>query len=493
MREKEFLKNRYSAIISASGYIFFIAGFLIVSPLLLLFAYPDETALIWSFILPAVALSLSGFILWSAFRPSRPVVLSVQEGGIIVFLSWSIVILFSALPFVFAQKVDFSRAVFEAVSGWTTTGLSILDVSKTSKLILFWRSLMQLAGGAGLAVIMMSSIMGPAGIGVSSAEGRGDQLVPHVRRSARLVLMIYSVYAVVGVLAYHLAGMTVFDSVNHSFAAISTGGFSTRAENIGYWNSVAVEAVSIPLMILGNLSFVTAWYLWRGRLKSVIRNGEVRLMAFLLPLSVALVFVFTCRALYPHLGKALRVSIFETVSALTTTGFSTVFYTNWNSFGIFILIIMMLIGGGTCSTAGGIKQFRVYFLWRQTVWEIKRLLLPGSSVSERPVWEGENKVFVDDSRARQISVFIFIYLATYAVGTAILCCCGYSLQDSMFEFASAIGTVGLSIGVTLPTMPDAALWAETLAMFLGRLEFIVIFVSIIKIAADGRRMIKSER
>jgi trk system potassium uptake protein TrkH len=304
--------------------------------------------------------------------------------------------------------------------------------------------------------------------------------------------MIYGVYAVVGILAYHLAGMTIFDSINHSFAAISTGGFSTRVENIGYWNSTAVEAVSIPLMILGNLSFVTAWYLWRGKLKDVVRNGEVRLMAFLLPLSAVLVFIFTSRTLYPHLGKSARVAIFETVSALTTTGFSSVYYNDWNSIGLFILIILMLIGGGTCSTAGGIKQFRVYFLWRQTIWEIKRLLMPGSAVMVRPIWEGERKVFIDDSRSRQISVFIFVYLATYFLGTAILCCCGYSIQDSMFEFASAIGTVGLSIGVTLPTMPDAALWAETLAMFLGRLEFIVIFVSFFKIVSDSCRIFRKQ-
>lgn len=489
MREKEYLKLRYSAIISSTGYIFFLAGFLIISPLLLLFAYPDEADVAWSFIIPAVSISLLGFILWRLFRPSRPVILSVQEGGIIVFISWSVVILFSALPFIMAQGVDFSRAVFEAVSGWTTTGLSILDVSKTGKLILFWRSAMQLAGGAGLAVIMMSSIMGPVGIGVSSAEGRGDQLEPHVRRSARLVLMIYGAYAIVGILAYHVAGMTVFDSINHSFAAISTGGFSTRVENIGYWNSTAVEAVSIPLMILGNLSFVTAWYLWRGKLKDVVRNGEIRIMAFLLPLSIALVFIFTSRALYPNLSKSVRVAVFETVSALTTTGFSTVSYSNWNAIGIFILIVLMLIGGGTCSTAGGIKQFRIYFLWKQTIWEIKRLLMPASAVLVKPIWEGDRKVFVDDSRARQISVFIFIYLSAYFIGTAILCCCGYSIQNSMFEFASAIGTVGISIGVTLPTMPDAALWAETIAMFLGRLEFIVIFVSIFKIAADSRQIL----
>jgi trk system potassium uptake protein TrkH len=332
----------------------------------------------------------------------------------------------------------------------------------------------------------MSAIVGATGIGVSAAEGRGDQLVPQVRKSARLVLIIYSGYAIAGILAYRLVGLSFFDSINHSFTAVSTGGFSTYAESIGRWNSLAVESVTIPLMILGNLSFVTAWLLWRGKMRFVMLNGEVRLQAFLIPVSAAAVFIFTARNLYPQMGKAARVAVFETVSALTTTGFQTVGYGSWNAFGIFVLIILMLIGGGTCSTAGGIKQFRIYFLWKVMIWEIKQTFFPQSVVIEQPVWEGERRAFVDPARVRQVLVFVFIYLMTYAAGTLILCASGFSLQDSMFEFASAIGTVGLSVGVTSYTMPSVALWAETIAMYLGRLEFIIVFISVIKLVRDMR-------
>jgi len=242
--------------------------------------------------------------------------------------------------------------------------------------------------------------------------------------------------------------------------------------------------VTVCLMILGNLSFVTAWFLWQGRLKTVARNGEVRLMALVLPLAAAAVFLLTCVKLYPGLGKALRVAVFETASALTTTGFSTVGYGDWNAFGVLTLVLLMLIGGGTCSTAGGIKQFRVHLLGKAVVWEIKRALLPRTAVLSRPVWEGERRVFVDDAHLRQTAVFVYLYLATYSIGVLILCACGFSLSDSLFEFASALGTVGVSVGATSPGMPDLALWAETLAMFLGRLEFFVIFLSLAKIGRD---------
>jgi trk system potassium uptake protein TrkH len=477
-------------MLSSVGMILLVAGVLTLTPLLALVAYPGEAAHALAFVLPAACLGLAGVVLWRGLRPPARVTLSIREGGIIVLISWVLVMLFSAWPFVAVLKLSFSRALFESVSGWTTTGLSVVDVTQAGATVLLWRSVIQLAGGAGLAIIMLSTIVGPTGMGISSAEGRSDQLVPHVRQSARLVLMIYSGYAATGTLAYWLAGMSPFDALNHAFAAVSTGGFSTRAASIGHWDSVAIEAVSLPLMILGNLSFVTAWFLWRGQLRPVARNGEVRLLAGLIPLATAALLVCTSRALYPHLGKSIRVAIFETVTAITTTGFSTVAYGNWNAFGMLMLIGLMLIGGGTCSTAGGIKQLRIYMLVKLLYWEIGRARLPRTVVLERPVWEGNRRVFVDDAKARQVGVFVFLYLAVYVMGALLLCACGYSLSDALFEFASAIGTVGLSVGVTSAGMPDIALGAEMLAMFLGRLEFIVVIVSLLKLGRDGRRIIR---
>jgi trk system potassium uptake protein TrkH len=488
LREKEYLRQRYVAILSSTGIILLLSGVVMLSPLLLLLAYPRETVLAPAFVIPAGCLGLIGLILRRTFRYPPSITLSIQEGGVIVLISWVVVILFSAWPFMWVLRLDFSKAVFESVSGWTTTGLSVVDVRSASQIILVWRSVMQLAGGAGLAIIMMSAIVGPSGMGISSAEGRSDQLVPHVRQSARLVLIIYTCYAAVGTLAYWMAGMSLLDAVNHSFAAVSTGGFSTRVESIGHWDSAAIEAVTLPLMLLGNLSFVTAWFLWRGQLRFVTRDGEVRLLAMLIPISAAFAFIFTCRGLYPQLGKSLRVAIFETATAITTTGFSTVSYERWNAFGMFLLILLMLIGGGTCSTAGGIKQFRIYMLWKLLIWEFRRPFLPSTAMVEQPVWEGNRRVFIKDTRVRQMAVFVFLYLATFAAGSLALSAYGYPIRDSLFEFASALGTVGLSVGVTSSHMPNGGLWVEIAAMFLGRLEFFVVIVSTLKLGRDAYRM-----
>lgn len=468
------------------GLILFLLGLLVLCPLPALIVWPEEAGQLWWFLLPGGGLAALGALSWWSLRPKEPASLSTPEGAAIVVVAWAVAVLVGAVPFMGCAGLNFSQAVFEATSGWTTTGLSVVDVTKASHLILLHRSVMQLAGGAGLAILMLAAFGGPLGVGLSAAEGKEVQLAPQARRSTRLVVSIYAAYALMGVLALRLAGMDWFDAVNHSFGAVSTGGFSTRPESIGYWNSPLIEAVIMPLMILGNLNFLTSYALLKGRWRAVFRNGEVRLMTFLLPMGVAALLISATWAMFPALSKSLRVAVFEAVSALTTTGFSTVDYKSFNAPAILVLITLMLVGGGVCSTAGGVKQFRVYVLWRTLLWEFRRLLLPGNSVSRPQIWGEYGKEPVDDASLRQIGSFVFLYLTLLLCGSVLLAAYGFSLSDSLFEFASALGTVGLSVGVTSQTTPSVVLWAETLAMLLGRLEFFMVGIGLVKIIQDGR-------
>ena len=484
MRASFYLKQRYGLVLSYTGLILIFGGLVMLTPLLTLAVWPSEWVHGSAFLLPSFLLLLIGTAMWRLFKPSDSLSLTIQDGGVIVVMSWVIVIVCSAWPFLAVQKLSFTQAAFESVSGWTTTGLSVIDVGAATHLILLWRSITQLAGGAGLAIIMLAAIAGPIGPGLSAAEGRSEQLVPHVRQSAKLVVLIYLGYALAGTFAYWLAGMTLFDAINHAFAAVSTGGFSTQPDSIGHWNSVAIEAVTIGLMILGNLNFITAYQILQGRFKAVYRNGEVRLMAVLIPLGALILFVFVCGGIFATSGKQLRVAIFATVTALTTTGFSTTGYGNWNAIGFLVLTVLMLIGGGTCSTAGGIKQYRIYLLFRSTLWELRRFFLPKNAVTENYIWQGDRKDFINDSRIRQTAVFLYLFLAVYVLGAGTLSAHGFGLRESLFEFASALSTVGLSVGVTAANAPPLVLWAEILGMFLGRLEFFVIVVSLVKIGRD---------
>jgi trk system potassium uptake protein TrkH len=485
VNNRNILIGRYQTILSYAGLIIALSGLLELIPLLVLAVWPAEWPLSFGFIIPAFLALGIGFGLWKTLRPSTPAALTMQESAAVVVLGWIVVYLFSAMPFMIIQKHTFTQSMFEVVSAWTTTGLSVVDVTKASHLILIWRSIMQFTGGAGLAIIMIAAITGPNGTTLSAAEGRSDQLVPHVRESAKLVISIYCGYAVIGIIAYWVAGMSLFDSINHTFAAISTGGFSTKPENIGHWDSVTIEAVSIVLMIFGSINFLTVYMFLHGKYKAVFGNGELRLSAVLIPTASLLIFLLIYQTVYPEMEKSIRIAIFETVSALTTTGFTTTdYYHNWHPLAVTILTVLMLIGGGTCSTAGGMKQYRVYLLYKTVIWEIRRTFLPRTAVVENSVWLGEHEEFVTDFRIRQIASFVFLYLVLFIIGSGIITVYGYKLEDAMFEFASALATTGLSVGVATATSPLPVLWVEILGMFFGRFEIFIIFVCFIKLIRD---------
>lgn len=488
-RYARFLRGRYRILLGYLGLIDVLVGGLILAPCLLLPAFPEELTLAWGLLAPGLGLLALGGVMWRVCLPRGGESLSLQEGAVVVVLAWVSAVLVGTFPFMAVGGLNFTQAIFESTSGWTTTGLSVVDLTTVPRLLLLFRSVMQLAGGAGLAVIMLSALAGPTGTGLSAAEGRADQLVPNVRRSAKLVVTIYSGYVLFGGVALTLSGMDWFDAINHAFAAISTGGFSTRPESIGYWNSPLVEGVTVVLMLLGTMNFVTGYALMHGKFRAVGKNGEIRLQALLIPMLVLVVFSGVTSGLYPTLDKQLRVAIFEVVTALSTTGFSTVGYGDWNSLGWLVLIALMLIGGGTGSTAGGLKQYRVYALYRGLLWEFRRMLLPREVVTMPDVWVGETRRFLGDREMRQLATFTFLYLGTLAIGTGIIASYGYSLKESLFEFASALGTVGLSVGVTSASAPAGLLWAETIGMILGRLEFFVIFIGVSRLVANLAVMI----
>ncbi|AOY77948.1 TrkH family potassium uptake protein [Clostridium formicaceticum] len=487
------LKEKYSMIIGYVGIILIGLGITLLLPLLILPAYPQEIDTAKYFLISAVITVAIGFIASRRLKAEKTTNLTFQEGGIIVILSWFITALLSTLPFILAGMLNFTQATFETVSGWTTTGLSVVDVTEAPNTFLLWRSIMQFFGGAGISVVMVSAIIGPNGQGLYNAEGRTDKLLPNVRKSTKLIMTIYSGYVISATLLYILAGMHWFDAINHAIAALSTGGFSTRTDSIGAYNSPLIEALTIVFMLLGTTNFGVHFLLLKGEFKSVLRNGEVRILGFLLALTIPVVAIGALLPLYGTLTKSFRITAFELISALSTTGFSTVGYQAWATSAVFIMIVLMIIGGGVGSTAGGLKLYRVYLLFKSLWWELKGYLLPSKSVRQNYVWRSEGKYYVEQSHIIQTANFAMIYMLTYAIGVLIFLFYGYPLKESMFEFASSLSTVGLSMGITSPDAPIGILWTQIIGMMLGRLEFIVIFFASIKLMKDIRFMFLAKR
>jgi trk system potassium uptake protein TrkH len=470
-----------------------VVGVFYLLPLLLLLFYPAEARYAGGFAAAGLPLALLGALLWLGLRPAEPASLTMQEGMVLVVALWLVSIAVGALPFMLNSEMSFTHAAFETTSGWTTTGLSVFDLEAPPRMMLLYRSLLQLMGGAGFAIVTLSAITGPAGSGLVAAEGRTDQLAPHVRRSAEIVLRLYLSYVGLGMIALKLAGMGWFDAVNHAITAVATGGFSTQAASIGHWQNPAVEVVIMVLMLLGSLNFLTAYTLLRRKLQPVARNGEVRLVLVVLPVTIALIGLSLAGTFQLEPLRALRTAAFESVSALSGTGFNIVTYRDLSHFALLILIGLMTIGGGSGSTAGGIKQARVYLLYKGIVWEFRRAFLPQHTINEPALWQGDQRLFLDDRRLRQVALFIAVYMSALFLGSAWVAAHGYDLEEALFEFASALGTVGLSIGLTTPAAPDSLLWGLGVGMFLGRLEFFAVFIGLYKLASDLPDLLRLRR
>lgn len=483
------VSENYKIVIGYVGILTMIIGGITLLPLLVLIGFPDEASHAINFIIPSAMAIVLGFFLSLLLKGEKKHKLSLRQDTVIVVTVWLLAAFFSALPFIMSKQLNFTQAFFEGVSGWTTTGLSVVDVSITPKIYLMHRSIIQFFGGVGLVLVMLSALSGTYGMRLYTAEGHSDKLLPNLAKSARVIMSIYAGYVVAGTILYMFFGMSLFDALNHSICALSTGGFSTQVSSIGAYESFPIELITIILMLLGTTNFAAHLLLIKGKFRSFFKIGEIRFMFILLGFIIPIGAFVSLNDMYGSISKGLRISAFEFVSALSTTGFSTVSYTDWPPFSIFLMIGLMIIGGGAGSTAGGVKLGRIYLLLKAFLWQLRKKFMPEHMVNEDYVYRPEGKIFIEEKHISEASNYAFIYMVIFFVGVSIMAANGYSLQDSLFEFASSLGTVGLSIGITLPTTPPIVLWTQVVGMLFGRLEIYVIFIAFIKIIKDARRTI----
>ncbi len=444
----------WRSVASYTGTLLEILGILILVPALISWIYSD--GLYPAFFAAAIISFIFGTLLDKRFQKADLTISSAMVISALVFLLASLI---GCIPFLFyAAPLD---AFFEASSGFTTTGLSVLNPETLAPSLLFWRAMTQWIGGIGIILIFILLVASP-GISASylyRAEGRTERIEPGIKNTVRKMFVIYGIYTFAGVLLLTAAGMPAFHSIMNTFTSLSTGGFTPTNLSVAAYNSVFMEAILIVLMVLGATSFFIHDMILRKRFRDVLRNPEFRLFW-------TLIVTFTLLLLLSMITfpEGFRYSIFYAFSALTTTGMTNSVVPAAGLTKL-LLLLMMIIGGYAGSTAGGIKLIRAAVIGKSIPWIGKKISLPEEAVV--PFKLG-NKIF-KNSELSVITLYVSIYLVILGASSVGLTILGYSPVDSIFQAASAEGTVGLSVMDTASMHPAGKL-ILIFNMFIGRLE-----------------------
>lgn len=437
----------------------------------LIFFYREEIVYLQSFLLSSLTAFLFTFAL--SLLP-----LGERNGSQTVVLSWIFGIIICALPFVFSGEASILPAIFESVSGLTTTGLSTLNVEKLPKTFLFYRALLQYIGGLGFVMTMLLFQKPREGAVLYSEEGHSFRLMPNIAKSTRVIALIYLLFLYIGTVLYMIFGMNALDAVVHAMCALSTGGFSNRMDSIGAYWSLPIEIVTILLMTIGTTNFALLLLLLKGKIRAFIHSTEFRTFIFLVVIGVTLFIFSTVHSGWSFLSS-LRHGLFNVVSALSTSGFSTVPINSLPESSIFILIIMMLIGGGMGSTAGGIKLERIYLIAKATVREIIQRIKGERNIYTIKIDDGNGVVHAEESDIKEAFFYSQCFIILFLLGSYLLSITENApLLSASFEFASALATTGLSASVIGPNTSSWGLIITALGMFIGRLEIFVIVKAI---------------
>ena len=410
-----------------------------------------------------------------------------REGYVIVAMVWVVFSTFGLLPYYLSGQVpSFTDAWFESMSGFTTTGATIIpDLEVITHGLLFWRSLTQWIGGMGIIVLSIAilPIFGLNGMQLYAAEVSGltyEKVSPRISDTAKMMWSIYVLLTATEVVALWLCGMDVFDAVCHSFSTIATGGFSTHNNSLEFYDSAAIHYTVTLFMFVSGINFVMLIYLLRGKARNIVQDEEVRwysvaVLVFSVLLTVGL-YIARPGWTGMHMERAFRDSIFTVISAMTSTGYTISDYMYWPVVAWVAIFFLMLTGACAGSTAGGIKWVRLAIIMKNSVAEFQRRIHPNAII---PVKLNERAV--PQQTINNIMAFLILYIFIIVATVIVFSATGVNFDESIGAAISAIGNVGISIGQFGPSgtyaeFPTVAKWVMSIVMLIGRLEIFTVLL-----------------
>ncbi len=483
-------KIDFKIVLGILGAFLFFMGFALLLPLIIDLIYAEHHWDSWLFS-AGISFSLGG-TLWYFFKTNEE--LRIREGFLVVSLTWLILSLVGALPFIIAGILpSYTDAVFETISGLTTTGSTIMGgvtssgfanpmIEDLPKSFLFWRSLAHWLGGMGIIVLSLAilPLLGIGGMQLFQAESPGpttDKLTPRVQETAKLLWVVYLAFTVAEfVLLWIHPALDWFDALNHAFATLATGGFSTKNASVQAFDSAYIDIIITLFMFLAGINFAMHFRLINGDRESFFNNRETRFYSLITLIGIVGVsfslWWFDDRGML----EALRYGAFQVVAIITTTGFGTDDYELWYSFGAFFLFLLFFTGGSSGSTGGGIKMIRWMILIRNTIREIKQIIHPKAIL---PVRIGERAI--NSNIQRTVLSFFILYIFIFGLGAFLISLFGYDMMSSIGASIAALGNIGPGWGDFGPTdsfasLPYAGKWILISLMLIGRLEVFTVLI-----------------
>jgi len=474
----------FKAILFIIGILLIIGGgmMLVGLPFTIHYGSDDLFALLAS----AAVTSFTGAMIY-LFTKDADRKIGKREAYLIVAMSYLVMSLFGCLPYIFSGSIpNFTNAYFETISGFTTTGASVLnDIESVPYGILTWRSMTQWMGGMGIILLTIAILpyFGIGGIELFVAEVPGptkDKLHPRINETAKRLWFIYVSLTVMLMVILSIEGMTFFDAFNHALTTLSTGGFSTKQASLGHSESPLIQYTIILFMWLAGINFTLHYFALKGNLRDIINNDEFRLYSlFILIVSVILTVAIVINVFTP-VEETFRSVLFSVVSLVTTTGFATVDYTIWLEFTTLVFFFLLFTGGSAGSTSGGIKMVRHLMMVKNGAMEFKRMLHPRAIIPVR-----YNGHVVPESMIYNILAFFVIYVTIFVISSFIMAGFGapngMDLLTAMSSVATSLGNVGPGISGVGPAenfyfISPFGKWFLGFLMVMGRLELFTILI-----------------
>ncbi len=427
-----------------------------------------------------------GGLMTVLFRREKSETMSQREGMAIVALGWTVVGFFGALPFYFSgPSFTFADAFFESVSGFTTTGSSILtDIEGLSPGLLIWRSFIQWLGGMGIIVLSIAILpfLGVGGMQLYKAEVPSpvpDKLKPRIRDTAMVLWKVYLLLTVAEVVLLIFGGMSLFDAVNHAFTTMPTGGFSTKNASVAHYDSVYIDVVITLFMLAAGINFSLHYQLLKGNAKAFWKDSEFKFYLAMCLVLTLLVAWNIHGTVYAKMDQAMRYAAFQVVSIATTTGYATADYEMWPAMSQLILFICMFVGASAGSTGGGMKCLRIMLCFKYCYKELFSMIHPRAvtqiKIGGKPVPEDV---------IRSVLGFLALYMILFAISTVLLAGIGVDFVTALGATAATIGNIGPGFGLVGPAenfsqIPCLGKWLLSWCMLLGRLEIYTVIILVV--------------